>query len=386
VKINRRVLLQCLLLCILLAVAGVGAGADDTESAADSTPADPAAPDTSFELDFPRNPADLVQAALRYSPEYTRPVINADGSPVAVYHDLNGDGHMDVAILAVVAETGVPTQLSALRETARLFRNGGPQPLFILETYFAGGEAVQTVELGRRPALGGIELLPLSDSAPFPVAVALTTRGATGSETNLLVYSPGGIIRRVELRETERERFQFADLDEDGALDIVVTRRLPEAGRGYETFVELWTLVGNSYAAVESFGLVRELQLFLDMAADHVVAGRWGAVESLVRPGQDTGNRVALLSRTFTGVADDEETAVSEFDYPEAEGAVTAVVFPGIRENPIPYPYLGSHFTLVFRVECCDASPRFYSAIIEMAANPFTEPRFAFLTSAGAQQ
>jgi hypothetical protein len=62
------------------------------------------------------------------------------------------------------------------------------------------------------------------------------------------------------------------------------------------------------------------------------------------------------------------------------------VVFPGLRENPFPYPYLGTEFTLVFRVECCDGYPRFYSAIVALSENPFAEPPFVFLTRAGAQQ
>jgi hypothetical protein len=374
VKGNRRVLLQRFVLCCLIAFAGASASADDPP--ADATAAAETRPEAA--------PVDLLQAALRYSPEYTRPIINADGSPLAVYHDLNGDGSTDVAILTVLAEPGVPADLRALRETERLFRTDAPTPLFVLETYFAGSEAVQTVELGRRSALGGMELLPLTDAAMFPIAIAVKTRGATGGETNLLVYSPGGMIRRLELRETERERYQFTDLDADGALDIVVTRRLPEAGRGYETFVELWTLAGNGYASLESFGLVRELQRFLGVAGNHIVAGQWDAVASLVQP--DGADSATILSRVFTGVAADEEMEESVFDYPETGAPVSAVVFPGIRENPIPYPYLGAQITLVFRVECCDAPPRFFSAIIRLSENPFSEPRFLFLTRAGAQQ
>lgn len=328
--------------------------------------------------------ADLVEAALRYSPEYTLPVINPNGTPVAVYYDLNGDSITDIAILTVLNEPGVPTELQTLRETARLFRSEDPDPLFILETYFAGGEAVQTAELGRRPALGSVELLPLSDHESFPVGVTVYTRGANGGETNLLIYSPGGMIRRLELRETERERFQFSDLNHDGVLDIVVTRRLPEAGRGYETFVELWTISGNTYLLSGSFGLVRELRRFLDIAERHMLSGEWDALGVLVDP--DGADAATILSRAFPGIAEDEETEETTFDYAVTGAPVSAAVFPAMMENPMPYPFLGTSIPLVFRVECCELVPRYYSAIIGLSENPFDEPRFRFLTRAGSQQ
>ncbi|MCK4514335.1 MAG: hypothetical protein KAU31_03705, partial [Spirochaetaceae bacterium] len=311
-------------------------------------------------------------------------VVYADGTPVAVYHELNGDGLTDVAILTVLDEPGVPTELANLRETSRIFRTDDPNPLFVLETYFAGHEAVQTVELGRKPALGGMELLQLSEGSPFPVAIAVRMRSSAGTENNLIIYSPGGMIRQLQLQETARERYQLTDLDQNGTMDIVVTRRLPEAGRGYETFLELLTLDGNSYISRASFGLVRELQEFLNVAANHISAARWEALEELVRAdGADDGS---LLSRAFQGVAEDEEGEESVFDYPEIEAVVTAVVLPVFLENPFPYPYFGTHFKVVFRVECSDGYPRFFSAIVELSEYPFDEPRFAFLTRGGTQR
>jgi len=372
----RRVPLVCLFLVLvaLLARADDGTGeqpvtAPDSEAEESAGSAESASPGLSS--------GELASLASRYSPEYTRPVLNPDGSPLAVYHDLNGDGLRDVAVLAVLAEQGVSTDLITLRETSRLFRLDGPRPLFVVESYFAGSEAVQTVELGRRAALGGMELLHLSSVADFPVAVAVQTRGTSGGETNLLVFSEGGAIRRLELHETARERFQMVDLDEDGRLDIVVTRSLPEAGRGYETFVEYWTLDDGSYAIEASFGIVRELQNFLDRAAGHMVASRWEELQALIAHGQTEDE---LLSRAFRGVPKDEETEPTVFDYRDSGAAIKSVTLPIIRENPFPYPYLGTHISLVFRAECCDANPRFFSAVVALLHDPFSGTRFAFLT------
>jgi len=368
VKSNSRPLFPGFLLTILLVLAAAPAVADDPKEA---------------ELTIAQMRDELVEAALHYSPEHTRPVLNADGTPVAIFHDLNGDEFTDIAILTVLAEPGVPTGLANLRETSRLFRTPTPSPFFVLETFFAGREAVQTVELGRKPALGGIELLHLSEGSPFPVAISVEMRGAAGSENNLLIYSPSGMIQRLQLQETPRERYQLADLDQNGTVDIVVTRRLPEAGRGYETFLELLILDDNSYVSAASFGLVRELQEFLRTAADHIAGGGWDALEQMVRADGGDGD---ILSRAFQVVPDEEEMEESVFDYAETGVSVTAVVFPVILENPFPYPYLGTQFTVAFRVECCDGYPHVFSAIVELSDYPFDEYPFAFLTHAGAQR
>jgi hypothetical protein len=300
-----------------------------------------------------------------------------------------------------------------------LFRSGSPQPLFILETHFAGDEAVQTVELGRKPALGSVEFLELSDRSPFPVAVAVHTRAADGVESTYVIYNAGGKIRRLRLRETDQERFQLLDLDGSGVTDIVVTRRLPEAGSGIETFVELLTFDGDDYRTDASFGLVRELRIFLGDSRNLMLAGEWG---ELVRSVVDLRTQIDsetetpdrqtidpppadLLALAFTAAEDEGETGASdeprvvappdepadepvpiEFDYARTTTPISAVVFPHIAENPFPYPFLGTSFSVTFRVECCGGFPRFFDAVVQLSPNPFEGPRFAFLTQVGTQQ
>ena len=188
VKSNSRPLLPGLLLTIFLVLAAAPAVADDPKE---------------VEVTIAQIRDELVEAALRYSPEHTRPVLNADGTPVAIFHELNGDELTDIAILTVLAEPGVPTGLANLRETSRLFRTPTPSPFFVLETFFAGREAVQTVELGRKPALGGIELLQLSEASPFPVAISVEMRGAAGSECHRRVRRDTAPLEAIDAQRPD---------------------------------------------------------------------------------------------------------------------------------------------------------------------------------------
>lgn len=319
---------------------------------------------------------ELVQASRRYSPEFTRTLEYDDGSPAAVFRDLNGDGLLDIAVVAVLDEPDVSARVETLRQPSRVFRLNETEPLFVVETYFAGDEAVQTVELGRQPALGALELLPLSPNA-FPVGILVELRSLAGIETNLLIYSEGGKLRRERLYTTDRERHQIVDLDVDGSLDIVQSRRLPEAGRGYETFIELLTLHDGDYTVSRSFPVVRSLTTFLEQAASLMRESRWPELGAMV---DASGAAPEVLADAFPGVAEEEELAGVEFDFPRDSDTITNVVFPTVMENPFPFPYLGQTMGLLFRVECCDELPRLFSATIRMSANPFEPPGFQFLT------
>ena len=335
-----------------------------------------------------RDNRELLRDALAWSPEYTQPLVMEDGAPVAFFRDLNGDGETDVILLTVLHEEGVPRSLPGLRATSRLFRPADPIPLFVVETYFAGDEGIHTVDLGRWPALGTIEFLELTGSGGLPVALAVETRRAAGDQNTLLIYSGHGRIRTLQLQETQRERYHLADITGDGVLDVVVATRAPEAGRGYETFLELLELGDGAYHSSASFPVVRDLRSFLDQAASHMIAGRWDELASLVADGGGAGglSRAGVLAAAFRGVPGEEESEAAAFDHAETGRGLAAVMLPVILESPFPFPYADTRFSLLFRVETEDGAAWLYSATVGMAANPFAAPRFAFLTTDNPQQ
>lgn len=342
--------------------------------------------------DDPRHRSELLEKALSVSPEYTRAIATQHSEPVTLFHDLNGDDELDVAILTIAFDPRVEPTLDELSDSARLYAEDGIEPVFILETYFAGQEAITTVEIGRRAVLTDYGLMRLT-AETFPVAVTLSFRNRSGTETDLVVFHDRGRVSRFTYEETRNRRGTLVDLDEDGSLDIVTTLRIPEAGRGYETFIELWEIGQSGFSRAASLPLVRTVNEFLLEATADMEAEAWSLVAGRVRPSADVGDdsegdpESTVLESVFRAtdhedkLDDDGKTeAPGVFDYPATGTDVVKVTFPRLADNPFPSPYLGRHFRLVFRVECCDGDPRFFEAAVALAENPFEDNPLAFLT------
>lgn len=324
----------------------------------------------------------VLEEALRFSPQYTSPILAANGVPVAVYDDLNGNGRLDVAMLTIVGDPRLEAIADRLSNPLRIYDTDAVAPTYILETYFDGQEAIVTVELGRHEVWSGIGLRRLTPE-PYPLAIEISFRSRAGLRTDLVIYHAGGSISRFSVVESRNQRGIIADIDGDGALDIVTAQRAPEAGRGYETFLELYKLRPQGYRRTASLPLVRATNDFLTAAAGEMTSGSWDTLWHRLGPTSSTTpemDRVATdLARAFAGVLD-EETDGSRFDYPVSDASVERVTFPRLVDNPFPAPFLGRSFRLVFRVECCDEAPRFFEAVVGLAANPFSGRPLAFLT------
>jgi len=318
-----------------------------------------------------RHRSDLLEKALSVSPEYTRAIAAPNSEPMTLFHDLNGDDELDVAVLTVAFDPRFEPTFEALSSAARLYAEDTIEPVFILETYFAGQEAITTVEIGRRTVLVDYELVQLASGA-FPVAVSLSFRNRSGTETDLVVFHDHGRVSRFTYEETRNRRGTLIDLNEDGSLDVVTTLRVPEAGRGYETFIELWEIEESGFSRTASLPLVRTVNEFLLQTTAEIEAEAWSLVAERVRPSSSPLESVFLA----TG----ESETPGAFDYPTSESDIVKVTFPRLADNPFPSPYLGRSFRLVFRVECCDGNPRFFEATVALAENPFAETPVSFLT------
>ncbi len=324
----------------------------------------------------------VLEEALRFSPQYTSPVLTANGAPIAVYDDLNANGRLDVAILTIVGDPRLEAVADRLSNPLRIYDEDAIEPTYILETYFSGQDAIVTVELGRHEVWNGISLRRLTPE-PYPVAIEIGFRSRSGLRTDLVIYHAGGSISRFSVDESRNQRGIIADIDGDGTLDIATAQRAPEAGRGYETFLDLHKLQPQGYRRTASLPLVRAANEFLAAAAREMESGSWEALwrrlESTPATVPETNRLTTDLADAFAGVLD-EDMDESRFDYPESGAPVESVTFPRLADNPFPAPFLGRSFRLVFRVECCDEAPRFFEAVVGLTANPFSGEPLAFLT------
>jgi hypothetical protein len=324
-----------------------------------------------------RDRAEVLERALQYSPEYTVPVLRSAGTPEAIYTDLNANGTLDVAVLTIVADPRVEPTTTQLSNPLRLYNPDVVHPVFILEAYFSGQEAIVTVELGRRALWNSMGFRRLT-TEPFPVAIEIGFRSLAGSRTDLVVFHEGGKVSRFSFEESRNQRGFIIDVDDDGSDDIITAHRVPEAGRGFETFLELHKLQSEGYRRVGSVPIVRTVNDFLTAAARDMERGDWEALSARIADGTGASD----LERAFRGITD-EDIAESRFDHSALGKTIDRAAFPHLTDNPFPAPYTGRSFRLVFRVECCDHDVRFFEAIIGLSNNPFTGTRVAFLTEHG---
>lgn len=318
----------------------------------------------------------VVQDALFLSPEYTVPVTRADGEPVVVAADFNGDGIIDVAILSIASDPRVRATLAELSANERVFDARAIQPLFLLETLFQLSDTIITVELGRQVVFDEITLVELSQTdSP---AVRVSFRSSRGTADQLVTFSPDGRASRLRLADSPSEFGELADIDEDGVLEAVTARRVPEAGRGYETFLELYEYSGGAYARITGFGVVRELEHFLEQVRMHVRQQEWQALAGLIAQ-SDSGDPALVLADAFQLIeVDGEEPAAgAESLLPTAIRDLVTMQF---TDNPFPPPYLQQQVRLTFRLDCCGEERRVYAALLELTLDPFRGETFRFLT------
>ena len=325
--------------------------------------------------DAPLTPAALIERAGTYSPEYTEFVRRADGSPLSIVRDLNGNSLLDVAILSIAGGSDTTPTVAALSDPDRLYRTEERDVLFVVEVYYQGDEAMHVVELGRRRLWQGFSIREFGKNGG-PIALEVEFRSLEGSNRELLLFASAGRITRLSLHETRSEGWLIADVNSDGVDDVVLTRRVPEAGRGFETFLELYSVIGGEARRTSSLGVVRALSLFFEKTAGEIEAARWSDVRKRV---ESDSPPEAALAQAFRP-APDEESDGGPFDYPAFPVRQVTAVFPRIADNPFPVPYLGQETRILFRIECCDEPPRVFMATVRMSDNPFEGPVFAFLT------
>jgi hypothetical protein len=337
----------------------------------------------------PQDQALLLEEGLSASPENTIIVCDNEG-PLALYGDYNRDGLTDVAFLVVAREPGVVASATDLRDPVRIHSEPTPVPLFLLETYLRGDAAIHTITIGRHRMWDSLEQLLIA-AAPTPIIGVLGSfREPEGTYRVLVVFDDTGMASRLDINTAVAESSLIGDIDSDGVLDVVTMRRLPEAGRGYETFVELYHLDEPGLVPSDSFPLVRELNMLVEGLEQALKQGNWAAIASYVAPGGDglsasgegprAGNGTTDLSHVFVEYDVATEIRTYTFDLHAADYPISKVVATRFLENPFPDPILGQVTHLQLRVETSDERTRYFEVTVRLERNPFSGRRFAFLT------
>ena len=327
--------------------------------------------------DSSRPIGSLLQRAVDGSPAATSIIVDSAGSPAHVAGDWDGDGNGDVALLSVVSSVTDSPSLQALSDRARLYDASVPPVLIAVEVTLSQNTTPRVVSLGARRVISDFQPIALSNTA---TGVQVTFRSAVGTEYEIITVDRAGSPHRTSYAHTSNEFGYLSDLDDDGSTELIRSITSPEAGRGFETFLTRLTLQNGQFAMDGSVAIVRSVREFLDLAAITLKASDWDRFVDLVAP---HSSGASSLEGAFLPLAPESDGV---FDYRALGTAIDDVVFPIVRDNPLPIPFLGRSFPILMRVDCCDRSPRYFQARIRFPENPFDGGALTFLTEEESEQ
>ena len=317
----------------------------------------------------------VLDRALRNSPDDTVPIIDL-GRPVAVHGDFDNDGVTDVALLTARRTVNTPSAAQELRSLDRLHANSIEVPSFFLEITLSGSPAMRIVDIGSYRVFETLETLPIGGEV-HNVGIRIVCRDPDGVHREIITVDGTSGILRLSTNDTNTESSTLLDIDADGDLDAVIMKRLPEAGTGYETFVEWYDLDALEAGRVGSFALVRQLNSFLDGLAIALRQRNWQPIVDHISGGDGS---LSTLSHVFVEHDENGANRAHTFDLHATEDAIADVVVTQFAENPFPHPSIGESSQARIRVEWTDGTIRYFTTTIQFLTNPFGGRLFAFLT------
>jgi hypothetical protein len=323
----------------------------------------------------------IVNRALRNSPDSTVPIIDLD-RPVAARGDFDNDGLSDVALLTMRSTGDSVRSAAELRALERLHAENIDVPSFVVEITLGGSPATTVIDIGSYRVFETLETLPV-DTANSQIGIRVVCRDPDGVHREIIIVDRDAGVLRLSINDTNTESSVLLDIDSDGDLDAVIMRRLPEAGIGYETFVEWYDLGALEEGRAGSFALVRELNSFLGGLAIALERRNWQPVVSHIS-GAD--NTVSTLPHVFVEHDEEGGNRSLTFDLHLTEDVISDVLVTQFVESPFPYPAIGEASQARIRVEWDDGTTRHFTATVQLLSNPFEDRLFAFLTEeAGGQ-
>lgn len=324
---------------------------------------------------------EIEIAAMEASVSSSVPVTTAEGRPVGIAADFDGSGTLDYAMMTVRREPGAPTDLATLSDRVRLYRHDTVAVEFRLEVFYQHRGALgrtSDVIFGRRMGMHEIELVELNSDGGQPYGARVTFLDPQATETHLVVFLPDGTVSPMVLTTSPSEDASFLDITRDGLLDLLITRRLPEAGRGFETYLDFHVLSDAGFSLAAGTNIVRNLQTFLATTQQLMEERHWDELIRHAGGPYTDGSIHEQLLLLFRPAASGSNALPFVFAAEPLE--IHEVVFPQIVDNPFSPPYLGRTIDVTFRVSCCDWEDHLYRATIGLSNNPFYGRQYRFLT------
>lgn len=395
------------IICILLYFTACSHTPKAPDSAPESVPekpvplVEPASTGTAAAKEVAPEPDPTPEPAPPPPPPFTREQIDArilnlvypgtlpvtrDGELLAVYEDLDGNGYRDACVLCVRDLPPEEATFEALSDDARLYREV-LEPFSCSVQFFLqkNGKLYRSgiAPLGRKLLLESFHFLSLGKDPVLPAGAVVQFKSRGSTEQEWALYGSKG-ISRFTVTESLSSIPVIDDINADGVLDVVVHHQGFEEGRGYETFLIWYRWNGTEFIEYRSTNIVRNLNTYLDNAAEDLAAGRWDSFIRRSLTEEEEGNlrfdgldNPEILSRIFRC----EEGREDDMFFFESEvSPFLQVVFPDFFETPFSREDV-NRFEIPVQVRFVSTDHVNYlcSAVIYMRRNPFEGAQFGFM-------
>ncbi|MBN2050162.1 MAG: hypothetical protein JW760_06930, partial [Spirochaetales bacterium] len=204
----------------------------------------------------------------------TVPVLR-EGQLLAVYVDLDGNGYTDACVLCVETDFPERADYRTLSDEARLYQEV-LEPFSCSIQFFLqkNGKLYRSgiAPLGRKLVLESFRVLHLGEKEDLPKGASGVFKTRSGTEEEWVLFLPRG-ISRFTIHESLSIIPVVQDIDSDGVVDILVHQQGFEEGSGHETFLVWYKWSGTAFVEHKSTNIVRNLNAFLQGAAEILKRG-----------------------------------------------------------------------------------------------------------------
>jgi len=316
----------------------------------------------------------------------TRPVTKR-GKLLAVYEDLDGNGFLDACVLCVEDQDSGRATFEVLSDDSRLYLEV-LQPFTCSIQFFLqkNGKLYRSgiAQLGRKLVLESFTELHLGDDPSLPAGAAAQFKTRGGAVREWALFLQEG-ISRFTIFESLSIIPVIDDIDGDGVIDVVVHHQGFEEGSGYETFMIWYRWNGTGFVEHRSTNIVRNLNAYLDKAAEFLTTGEWEAfIHKALSPAEEDRFKEEGLTfyRMLSYIFDcGLESNGSPFKDTSLPVEFIQVVFPDFYETPFSRKDV-NRFNIPVQVRLVTGDQEVYlcSAVIYMKRNPFQEEQFGFVS------
>ncbi|HOV37700.1 MAG TPA: hypothetical protein PLG79_03180 [Spirochaetales bacterium] len=309
--------------------------------------------------------------------------LHAGEYPLALFHDLDGDGLEDIFLLSVKkTDDQTETSVTVLSEYSRVFEASAVQTFFFhaFLRRHSSSSLVKTLELGPKRALGSFKLFEIQHTARIPFGIEITFPNTIGLERDWVLISSSSRYELFVFQEQHNVKSYTRDINGDGTLDLVLFENMFEDSLGYETYATWYRWEGSTYKRYRSVNILRNLKTFLGTIKQYILMKNWDALFQYALQPQDAAYAKAAgpttaLPRIFRSpppplypVSGGEPSSIG---LEVLERRFTDLVFPEILENPFNLREDGPEsFVLTFRLSV-EGENYLVSTRVSMYKNPF---------------